>query len=73
MMRNHYAEFWIEKRGRMWYGFCDDGCQSVIRGNYWQGVAAMEAHRATAHGGQMLLDLLTDQPPPAEPGSPAPF
>lgn len=67
-----FRGFWIEKRGKMHYGFCDDACPVIIRDNYWKCIAAMESHRREQHGGQLSL-LLSVNNSPLNPDDPPPF
>lgn len=64
-------DFGYEKRGRMFYAFCDKGCPVIRCHDKYALNRAMEQH-CLRHEGQLTLDVFP-RPEPLPPGSPAPF
>jgi hypothetical protein len=63
--------WWTEKRGKMFYAFCDDGCKAIVRDQRWKADHAAGEHRRREHGGQTAFEF-----PPVvagDPDAPPPF
>lgn len=65
--RTYVPEFqysWV-RRGRLFFGYCDHGCESVARAHPTHLRAAMGNHWREKHGGQGTLFATspTDDPP----------